>query len=66
MDLVSHCKPSSGSTICAILCILSLFLYGSEIRCLTSTLEQKINALDNKSQTHLSPYNILDEFCLQQ
>jgi len=28
-------------------CILSIFLYGSDIRCLTSTLEEKIDALDN-------------------
>jgi len=28
-------------------CILSIFLYGSEIWCLTSTPEKKIDALDN-------------------
>jgi len=28
-------------------CILPIFLYGSEIRCLTSTLQKKIDALDN-------------------
>jgi len=28
-------------------CILPIFLYGSEIWCLTSTLEKKIDALDN-------------------
>jgi len=29
------------------MCILPIFLYGSEIWCLTSTLEKKIDALDN-------------------
>jgi len=30
-----------------VMCILPIFLYGSEIWCLTSTLEKKIDALDN-------------------
>ena len=44
-DLVSHCMETKLRLY--NMCILPIFLYGSEIWCLTSTLEKKIDALDN-------------------
>jgi len=48
-ELISHWKPNQAPAVGLrfYTCILPLFLYGSEIWCLTSTLEKKIDALDN-------------------
>jgi len=40
-------KLITVQAVFCITCILPIFLYGSEIWCLTSTLEKKIDALDN-------------------